>query len=121
MSFLIGYGMWHSISISHTKDITISIPLSFYGSAPADSTLHAPEIITVHLAGKRSALQGINSDDLALHINANGLHVGANALTVDAQNLFLPNGVTVLDYAPAPIVISVASTCAQPLLPESVL
>ncbi|HEV2601714.1 MAG TPA: hypothetical protein VGT41_05425 [Candidatus Babeliales bacterium] len=105
-SCIIGYGIWSTLSNWYPIDISLSVPLCFYGS---DKTITAPETIQVLLRGKRTTIATIDQTTIALHINGDSLHAGPNQITVENNNLFLPSNIHVVSYKPANLTIFVAN------------
>lgn len=111
VSFIIGYSLWLSFSQSHTIAIWLKVPVCFYGT---EKKIEAPEQIAIHLAGKRSKLATIDTNNLTAHINTDNLHEGPNPLVVQASDLFLPNSITVLDCLPSNSIITVTNSIEIP-------
>ncbi|HSW73613.1 MAG TPA: hypothetical protein VLG71_00490, partial [Candidatus Limnocylindria bacterium] len=88
VSLMIGSACWYTLSQWHPAAITLAIPVGI--CAPDQTTIDAPETVTVTLSGKRSTLSALDLENLALHIDSASLHAGKNRIAVCAQNLFLP-------------------------------
>lgn len=111
-SLIIGYASWFALSQSQPATLSIRVPISIE-QAPATSTLDLPDTILLTLAGKRSALSTLDLDNLCLHISADTLRPGKNNVIVTTTNLLLPESITVVDYYPTPLSITV--TVSSPL------
>lgn len=110
LSLMIGYGIWLSLAQLHTSAMQLTIPLCFYGT---EKQIQAPDLITVHLSGKRHHLTTINPSALAIHINADSLHDGQNQLILQNSHLFLPKTINVIHWSPTPITIIVHEELKQ--------
>lgn len=100
---IIGSGLWYIFSQSRIDTLSIDVPLCFYGT---DSTkLDAPEKVHIILSGKRSDLETIDLNHLAVHIDATKLNNKVSILTIEAHHLFLPATIKLVHYSPAPIEI----------------
>lgn len=106
LSFIIGYGLWNIISLSHTHTITLEVPVCFYHES-ASHIIDAPASISLELEGKKRILRSINKKTVAIHIDAARLHHGPNPLIIDRSTLFLPQTINVVHYSPANTIITV--------------
>lgn len=106
LSLIIGYGIWHVLSVNHTHTLAVEVPVCFYNEVAAHE-IDAPATIDVELRGKRKIIRALNTKSLALHIDASKLHHGPNPLRVDHTTLFVPNSINVVHYSPANSIITV--------------
>ena len=97
IALISGYLLWRVISGYHTTTITFLAPLSFYNTTSYH--IRAPEAVSITLKGhKKSFIQ--LAETLALHINIALLHEGENHIRVSTENLFLPDGVKLVEWSP---------------------
>jgi hypothetical protein len=100
ISLILGYTFWYIFGNSHTSTAWVTVPLCFYNVATTQ-TVHAPETISLKIAGKRSDLRALDPEQLAIHINAEQLHSGRNLITLTDEALFLPNSIKLVHYTPS--------------------
>lgn len=112
ISSIIGITFWFIISQSHTMQLHLQIPVSFYNQR-ADVAIDAPETIQVTLRGLRANLQLLDLESLAVHIDAHTLLEGPNAMIVNHATLFLPEHINVVHYSPLNSVINVQSKTTE--------
>jgi hypothetical protein len=85
---------------SHTATAWITVPLCFY-NVPEARTVHAPETISVKIAGKRADLRSLDPEQLAIHVNAEKLKTGRNLISIPQDALFLPESIKLVHYTPS--------------------
>ena len=102
---LFGYSFWYIASFDHIVTFSTNVPLCF-SILDSKYTLDAPETIAITIQGKRSALYTLEQKDLAAHININKLLPGKNSIIITEQHLFLPKSVTLVDYKPSNLTIT---------------
>lgn len=112
ISLALGYSLWALFNQMHPSTITLSVPLCFYGTTKANSTLAAPETINVTLAGKRSDLARLDLETLAAHIDATTLALGPNPITLTHAHLFLPASCNLVHCTPSNILVSLKEVAA---------
>ncbi len=100
ISLLLGYTFWYIFGNSHTTTAWITIPLSFY-NIPTQNSIRAPETLSVKIAGKRTDLRSLDTNELAIHVNASHLREGKNALTITPETIFLPESIKLVHYSPS--------------------
>lgn len=108
VALVIGYGIWFLLSQTHTQQITVEVPVCFYGAA-IESIAHAPETISITLSGTRNCLAQLDLDALAVHIDADDLIQGQNPIDITEEKLFLPDSVNVVHCNPSYLTITTAS------------
>ncbi|MCA9770039.1 hypothetical protein KC460_01555 [Candidatus Dependentiae bacterium] len=106
LSFIIGYFFWAIFSQSRMITISIDIPLSFY-NVTQNIKISAPETIKATLHGKRIYFDTLDIYALAFHINAEKLQEGKHLLRIFDSQLFLPDGITLVNYMPSPLMIQI--------------
>ena len=106
VSLIIGYGIWHVLSAHHMHTLAVEVPVCFYNEVAAHE-VDAPATVRVELQGARKILRALNTQSLALHVDAATLRHGPNQLRVDHTTLFVPNSITVVHYSPANSTITV--------------
>ncbi len=100
ISVLLGYTFWYIFGNSHTTTAWITIPLCFY-NIPAQQSIQAPETLSVKIAGKRTDLRSLDTNELAIHVNAAHLREGKNVLTITPDTIFLPESIKLVHYSPS--------------------
>ena len=100
ISLLLGYTFWYIFGNSHTTTAWITIPLCFY-NVPTHNSIRAPETLSVKIAGKRTDLRSLDTNELAIHVNAAHLREGKNALTITPETIFLPESIKLVHYSPS--------------------
>lgn len=105
MSIIIGYIFWTTFSSLQTITINTQVPLCFY-NIPPQYTIKAPETITVTLKGnKMTLLQHCNTNELSCHIDIRELSEGINYPIINADKLFLPDTIKLVNYTKKPVSI----------------
>jgi len=104
ISLLFGFSCW--FLFMHQQNIYrhIMVPLCF-DDIPPHMSVAAPEMVEITLCGKRIDLHTIDPDTLGFHINAKSLKKGKNRLSLSADQIFLPDQVSLLNYAPSTILV----------------
>ena len=98
ISLIIGYSLWCFIGNLYVQTSSHKIPICFY-NVPENISIEAkPEIVTVHLCGKRANLSSCT--DLALHLDAATLQPGQHCIAPTHEQLFLPQTVSLAHYKP---------------------
>lgn len=100
-SLISGFFVWQLINQSRPIDVSVAVPLCFY-QVPADRCVQAPEKVTVTLRALRHELACIDFSVLALHVDACTVR-NERPLKLKASHLFLPPGVKLVHYEPAPL------------------
>jgi hypothetical protein len=100
IALIIGYIFWYIFGASHAAVVTLSVPLCFY-NMPAQTAIHAPESISIKVAGKRSDIRAVDREHLAIHIDASQLQKGNNLLNISKKELLLPNSIKLVQYFPS--------------------
>jgi len=108
MAVLMGYVLWSTMSQSQPKELWITIPVSVH-SLPDNVTMHSPDTIAVHIAGRKSDLCTLDRQTLALHVDGHHLHAGNNLIPITNTTLFLPDTIKLLHYKPHHVVVTIAS------------
>ena len=103
-SIIIGYCLWTFLSQSHVTDVTFSIPLYVYGSSDY-AISEAPENILVCIRAKRSDFYQLDTQSLAVHINADKLPLGTKEILIKDKHLFLPQNISMIHCNPQKIKI----------------
>lgn len=99
ISLLLGYSLWHIFGSPHSTTVQISVPLCFY-NIPAGKVIKAPEQIAIQIVGKRSDIRSLDTEQLAVHINASLLKDGKNLLPITQETLFLPESIKLIHCSP---------------------
>ncbi len=109
IALLLGYTFWYIFGSSHTTTAQLTVPLCFY-NIPELHRIHAPELISIQIAGKRSAIRALDTDALAVHINAETVHEGKNLLAITQESLLLPESIKLVHYSPSNPTVELLST-----------
>ena len=114
ISLMLGYAFWCMLSQSHTAQLHVSVPLTFY-NVPETLAIHAPEEIPVTIVGKRVDLWHIDRKTLAIHVDLAGKQAGIHPLQLTAAHLFLPDTIKLVDYTPCNLSVQLNSKEAGPI------
>ena len=109
LSCLLGYAIWVTIGQSHSTSMQVAVPLCFY-AMPENYAVNAPETVTIELRGKRGDLRNIDTQALALHIQADDLQEGPNQIPMSTARLFLPDDIKLINYSPSNSCITIRNT-----------
>lgn len=107
ISLFLGYSFWYIASYDQTIMLQFSVPLCFAG-AIENHILHAPEKINITLKGKRTDIYALDKETLAAHVNTSKLLPGKHGILLTEQHLFLPKNVTLVQYKPANLTITIS-------------
>lgn len=111
-SLIFGYCAWLFLSQSQVANITLPIPLYFYGSLE-NKIIHAQDTINVTLQTKRSELYLLDTQSLAIHINADKLPLGTKELLIKDKHILLPQTIRMVHCNPQKITITTALAHGQ--------
>lgn len=103
---ILGMLIWLKYSSSLVQ-CSIEIPLSFY-HVDEQHEINSPDYITVLLQAKRNDLYLTDLSECAIHINAQELKKGINQIFITEKDICLPEAMTVLNYSPRSVEISIA-------------
>lgn len=104
-SLIIAYLLWSIIGESFSTTRWYQIPIVFY-NIEENIKLTAPEYIWIQMKSKRSILSNIDTDNLALHINAQELKTGPNNVTVNEETLLLSANICVSNFIPQNVIVN---------------
>jgi len=107
ISLFLGYSFWYIATYDQTVILQLSVPLCF-AETTNNYPLQAPEKIDVTLKGKRSDIYALEKESLAVHINTSKLLPGKHGIMITNQHLFLPNNVTLIQYKPTNLTITIS-------------
>lgn len=111
-ALILGYTFWYFFSAMHWHKISLTVPINIHTIA-SDTTIKAPESITIELAGKRAALRFLDRSPLSLRLCAEQLALGPNKIVVSPANLFLPDTVQLTNYYPSNLIVTVKKTATK--------
>lgn len=83
----------------------MSVPVCFY-NMPENCSVKAPDAINVTLTGKRAYLRSLDTQTLAIHIDAQTLTKGMNAIDLTCQHLLLPPEINLVKYKPMHLIFN---------------
>jgi YbbR domain-containing protein len=109
ISLTLGYAFWCMLSQTHVATREFSVPLTFY-NVPEQLIVQAPESVRVTLVGKRIDFWNLDRKALAAHIDLTGKQTGDHPITICAADLFLPDTIKVVHYAPSNISVQLRSS-----------
>jgi hypothetical protein len=104
-ALLLSFLLWSQLTRLHNHNLTVTVPVCFYGEAATTTQHDAPETITVTLQGKKRDIATLDKSMLAVHIDSTTLRPGINGIVLTSKNLFLPEAIAVVHYTPLPLVI----------------
>jgi len=87
--------------------VTLSVPLCFY-NLPADSSIEAPESISLTIAGKRSEIRALEQEHLAVHIDASELQPGKQLVAITDKKLLLPSSIKLVQHTPSNLTVKLS-------------
>jgi hypothetical protein len=109
VSLIMGYTFWFIWSQTQTTAYSLDVPLCVY-NVPESAHIEAPETVSVQIAGKLQDIYHLDLDNLAVHIDGATLHEGSNQCIVKNEQLFVPDSIKMIHYAPSNILIAYRST-----------
>lgn len=105
LSLIMGYTFWFVWSQTQLTYCCLTVPLCVYNLAE-NAQIEAPETVDVQLAGKLRDIYHLNLDAVAVHVDGATLQEGSNPYTLTSEQLFVPDTITMVHYAPSNVVIS---------------
>jgi hypothetical protein len=105
LSLFLGFSFWYFFIQKYDEHQQLTIPISFY-NIPHDVVISSLEMATITVQGKRTDINTINTTT-AFHINAQLLKKGKNRISLLADQLFLPDHVSLLSCSPSTILVYV--------------
>lgn len=99
----IAFFCWSHLTIMQQQTITMSAPLCFYNAE--NTSLEAPETISLILRGKKGDLARLDYTELAVHVDVSQLQTGKNGIIITNKELFLPDMISVVHYSPMPLIV----------------
>lgn len=112
ISLIMGYTFWFTWSQTQTTSYNLDVPLCVY-NIPDTAQIKAPETISIALAGTLQDLNNLDLNNLAIHIDGTTLREGDNQCIVKDEQLFVPDTIKMVHYAPSNILISYNSTTQE--------
>lgn len=106
-SVLMGFYLWTFFGGIFYQSKSITVPVCLYNIPHHKEIKVSPEYISVQIQGKRTDLK--HCYDIAFHLNAATLADGEHRLAPHEEDLFLPKTVSMLNYKPQTITVTVAS------------
>lgn len=105
-SLFLGYSFWYIASAHQIVTLQCRVPLSF-NELPQHYSINAPEDITITLQGKRIDMYELDHTSLAVHRTIKKISPGKHALCLTKQDLFLPESITLLQYSPSNLSVTI--------------
>lgn len=105
LALIFGYGLWHIISQPYKVQTTLTVPLSFY-NIPRTHSIAAPETVVLKVYGQRKMLFTA-ARTTTIHCDASGYTPGTHVVALADQQIFLPEGVSLLHSIPTTVTITV--------------
>lgn len=112
LSLFFGFSFWYLFMQKNHDYQQLIVPISFY-NIPSDVIISAPEMATITVNGKRIDIYTLDTNALAFHINARLLKKGKNSISLLADQLFLPDHVSLLSCSPSTILVYVDERSEQ--------
>jgi hypothetical protein len=112
LSLFFGFSFWYLFMQKYDDHQQLTVPISFY-NIPSDVIISSPEMATITVHGKRIDIRTIDMSELAFHINAQLLKKGKNSISLLADQLFLPDHVSLLSSSPSTILVYVDERSEQ--------
>ena len=106
---LLGYSFWYIASLDHITTLYMSVPLCFTATTH-NYHINAPETIGITIRGKRSDLYALEKETLAAHVNIDNFLPGTQGIIITEQHLFLPKAITLVNYKPSNLSLTVHKT-----------
>ncbi|TET06515.1 hypothetical protein E3J79_01575 [Candidatus Dependentiae bacterium] len=112
LSLFFGFSFWYIFIQEYHDYQQVMVPISFYNIS-SDVIISAPEMATITVHGKRIDIHTLDTSTLAFHFNAQLLKKGKNSIPLLADQLFLPDHVSLLNCSPSTILVYVDKTSEQ--------
>lgn len=104
-SLVIGFLLWSTINHLFTYSTWVTVPICFYNVEAKQ--IDAPESMNIELTGKRAHIRHINTEALAVHLDASLLTYGTHKLSINAKNLLLPPSISVTTVIPHHLIVTI--------------
>lgn len=104
-SLVLGFLIWASLGDLFMHRRWVTVPICFYSAG--SKILNAPQSISLELEGKPSYLKKLNSETLAVHIDAQSLQPGTNQILITQNLLHMPSSIQLLTAIPQKIMVTV--------------
>ena len=105
-SLFLGFALWQFFMNHQIGYKQLHSQLSFH-DMPATTCIKAPDSVEITVRGTESAINSIDRETLAFHIDASRLHEGENLITLTEHQLFLPERTELLTCTPSTILVYV--------------
>lgn len=106
-STILGFCFWYSLSTMRPIEITLKVPLTFYGENAEKYNLETIESIKICLKALKKDFYNLQFNNLAIHLNIDTLHAGENHISITSEHLFLPEEIKLINYKPSNIAVIV--------------
>ena len=103
---MLGVLCWLKYSHNAPVHCWVTLPISFYNT-PEDQKIDAPELVQVHIRGKRTDLYLLDTNKCAIHLDAQHLAPGMNKVHIASGDICLPEAVTMVNYNPSPVSVKI--------------
>lgn len=108
LSLILGYFFWLILVQNQKINISLHVPLCFYGIKENLEICDAPENIQVKLTGKRLDFANINYDKIAMHVDLSSHNqIGEYKIKLLENDIFLHNKIKLINYFPSEVLIQV--------------
>ena len=105
-SLFLGYFLWFCIAQYQTITQTYQTPIYFYDAD--NKKISSPENIQITVQGPRKEMYRFhNSNHATVQIDGTKLSEGKQEIMINKENLFLPDGLKLIDLVPSHINIKV--------------
>ncbi|HEV2917253.1 MAG TPA: hypothetical protein VGW78_05945 [Candidatus Babeliales bacterium] len=105
ISGIVAFALWNILQNSIITQQIYTIPICFYNTDL--QTIHScPDTIEITLKGPKKIIQKLDSNSLALHINAQRCtSVNQQWMCASEGTIFVPKSVSVVYYNPTHIIV----------------
>lgn len=103
IALIAGTSIWWMLGQTVGSSRWVTVPLAFYNSSTHQIT--GPDTIQVQLAGRRSDLYALDTQQLALHIDRSRIKDGSNKITVSSESLLLPDQINIKASRPSNVTL----------------
>ena len=104
-SLVIGFLLWSTVNHLFTYSTWVTVPICFYNVDAKH--IDAPESMNIELTGKRAHIRHINTDALAVHLDASLLSYGTHKCTISEKDLLLPPTISATTVIPHHLIITI--------------
>ncbi|MFQ5477239.1 MAG: YbbR-like domain-containing protein [Candidatus Binatia bacterium] len=119
-ALLLACGLWYGVNFgSRDAEVTLPVPVQ-YSNLDARLTIvgRSPRVVTVWVAGSRTALDTLSREELLLDYDLSKASPGTTQITVDPVDLGLPTGTRLVRVSPARFSLTIAKRNGDSISPS---